>query len=331
VKERPLRWGVLGAAWIAGRAVLPAIQAGGGELVALASRDRARGQEMASRFGIPLVLDDYARLLEVELDAVYLPLPNSLHLPWTLGAVAAGKHVLCEKPLALSGAEAREISAAATASGLVVAEALMYRYHPRWRTVRQLVAEGRLGSLRHLQGCFSFPLGPPPNIRWVAGLGGGALYDVGSYLLSAARWLAGEPDRVLARVGRRHGVDSDGSVLLEFSGPAGPVAAELAFSFEAVEHEELVLIGTEAILVVPKPFTAWTGEAIPLQLRGGPGRGSEAIITAAADPYREMVVAFTASVRGGHAPFTDCGDAARNLAVLEACQRSAAGGRWERP
>jgi predicted dehydrogenase len=322
---------VLGAARIAGRAVLPAIQAAGGELVALASHDRARGQEMADSFGIPLLLDDYAGLLEVELDAVYLPLPNSLHLPWTLRAVAAGKHVLCEKPLALTRAEALEIGAAAAASRLVVAEALMYRYHPRWQTARQLVAEGRIGSLRHLQGCFSFPLRPPPEIRWVAGLGGGVLYDLGSYLLSASRWLAGEPDRVLARARRRHGVDSDGSALLEFTEEGGPVSAELAYSFEAVEHQEMALIGTEATLVLPKPFTAWGGEAIPLQLRRGLETEPESIPAAAADPYREMVAAFTASVRGDRAPFTGCEDAALNLAVLEACQRSVASGGWERP
>jgi len=331
VTVRPLRWGVLGAAAIARQAVLPAIQAAGGEVVALASRDPRRGRRLAADFGIPLLCSQYQALLESDLDAVYIPLPNSLHLPWTLRAMAAGKHVLCEKPLTLNAAEARQMVRAAKSHQVVLTEAVMYRYHPRWALVRQLVAEGRLGHLRHLQGSFTFTLRPPPDIRWKSALGGGALYDLGSYLVSACRWLAGEPQRVLARARNRHGVDSDGSVLLEFAGAGGPLSAELAYSFEAAEHQSLELIGSDASLTIPKPFTAWRGEAIPVRLRSVPTGSEESIPTPAADPYLEMVSAFTAAVREGLPLSTDAHDGELGLRVLEACQRSLVSQSWERP
>ena len=327
----PLRWGVLGAANIARRAVIPAISAAGGEVVALASRDARRGRDLASSLGIPLLFTGYQDLLEAELDAVYIPLPNALHLPWTLRALAAGKHVLCEKPLALTAAEAEEMGAAAKERGVLLAEAVMYRYHPRWQIIRELLKDGRLGSVRHLQGSFTFPLGPAANIRWDPGLGGGAMYDVGSYLVNACRWLAGEPDRVLGRTRMRHGVDSDGSILLEFPSRAGPVSAELAYSFESVEHQRLEVIGTLASLTIPKPFTAWRGESIPLWLSRAPAGAAERIPTLAADPYQAMVEAFSARVGGGAPLPTSAEDAALGMRVLDACRRSIASNGWEQP
>jgi D-xylose 1-dehydrogenase (NADP+, D-xylono-1,5-lactone-forming) len=331
VTAAPLRWGVLGAADIANKAVIPAILGAGGEMVALASRDRERGGEMAARFEIPQVYPSYEALLEADLDAVYIPLPNSLHHPWTLRAVAAGKHVLCEKPLALNSAEAKEMGQAAAQAGVVLAEAVMYRYHPRWQVVRQLVADGGLGSLRHLQGAFTFTLRSESDIRWDPALGGGALYDIGSYLVNASRWLAGEPTRVLTRAQLRHGVVSDGSMLMEFEAPQGPVSAELAYSFESAEHQRLELIGTESSLTIPKPFTAWHEEAIPLWVSPTPGGTSRRIPTPAADPYQEMVSAFTARVGGGHLLPTEPADAELGLRVLDAGHRSHVSGAWEIP
>ncbi len=329
--QAPLRWGVLGAADIAQKAVIPAIQAAGGQLTALASRDPERGQELARAFRIEQLFLDYQELVETDLDVVYIPLPNSLHLPWTLRAAAAGKHVLCEKPLALTASEAVQMREAAEAGGVVVLEATMYRYHPRWQTVRELVDQGAVGRLRHLQGSFCFPLGPPPNIRWERDLGGGALYDVGSYLVSACRWLAGEPTRVLARAEVRHGVDSDGSLLLEFQSPHGPLSAELAFSFEAAEHQRLELVGTRGSLLIPRPFTAWRDEEVPLWLSRDPTAPREEIPTPAADPYREMVEAFTSRVRGGAQLSTEATDAELGLRVLDAAHRSLISATWERP
>ena len=327
----PLRWGVLGAADIANKAVIPAILAAGGEMVAVASRDPERGGEMVAKFGIPQLCPSYEALLETDLDAVYIPLPNSLHRPWTLRAAAAGKHVLCEKPLALNAAEAKEMGEAAASHGVVLAEAVMYRYHPRWRVIRGLIGDGSLGSLRHIQGTFTFPLRSESDIRWDPALGGGALYDIGSYLVNASRWLAGEPTRVLTRAQLRHGVVSDGSMLLEFNSPEGPVSAELAYSFESAENQRMELIGTESSLTIPKPFTAWHEESIPLWLSPAPGGTSRRIATPAADPYQEMVSAFADRVGGGALLPTEAGDAELGLRVLDAGHRSHVSGEWEIP
>ncbi|HUY54442.1 MAG TPA: Gfo/Idh/MocA family oxidoreductase [Candidatus Nanopelagicaceae bacterium] len=329
--EPPLRWGILGAADIAEKAVMPAIQGAGGELAALASRNPERGRALASRFQIPRLCLSYQELVEGDLDAVYIPLPNSLHLPWALRAAAAGKHVLCEKPLALTAEEARQMTDAAQVHQVVLAEAVMYRYHPRWQTVHRLIREGEIGHLRHLQGSFTFSLGPPPDIRWEKDLGGGALYDVGSYLVNAGRWLAGEPTRVLARAQLRHGVDSDGSLLLEFQSSGGPVSAELAYSFESAEHQNLQLIGTKGSLQIRKPFTAWRGESIPLFLRREADGDTEMVATPAADPYQEMVETFTARIRGGPALPTGPEDAEMSLRVLDAARRSLGSATWEMP
>ncbi|MGC1185654.1 MAG: Gfo/Idh/MocA family oxidoreductase [Candidatus Dormiibacterota bacterium] len=328
--QAPLRWGILGAADIAQKAVIPAILGAGDTVVAIASRDRGRALEMASGFGVAVVAT-YLELIEAELDAVYIPLPNSLHQPWTLRAVAAGKHVLCEKPLARTAAEAQTMRQAARERGVVLAEAVMYRYHPRWKLVHQTISQGGVGALRHLRGTFSFDLAPPPDIRWQVELGGGALYDLGSYLVSACRWLAGEPTRVLARQHTIHGVDGDGSMLLEFASAEGPVAAELAYSFMAAEHQVFEVIGTRGSLLVPKPFTAWRHESIPLWLTKSPEQSAQAIPTPEADPYQEMVIAFDERVRGGAELLCDPADSESGLLVLDAARRSLASGAWEQP
>ncbi|MGH7691612.1 MAG: Gfo/Idh/MocA family protein [Candidatus Dormibacteria bacterium] len=325
----PLRWGVLGTAEIARVALIPAIRDAGGEVAAVASRDHLRGQRFAACCGIPKVCESYQELVDADLDAVYIPLPNSLHLEWTLRALAAAKHVLCEKPLALSPAEAVRMGDAAVAAGVVLGEAVMYRYHPRWEVVRELLGEGRIGALRHIQGSFTFSLTTSPDIRWQAELGGGALYDVGSYLVSACRWLAGEPTRVAARAQLSHGVDAEGSLILEFPGEAEPISAELAYGFRSAEHQQLELIGTTGSLLIPKAFSAWRGEAIPLWIQRTPAGPAESIPTPAADPYREMVLAFSQRILGGPPLAVEPHDSELGLRVLEAARRSALSGAFE--
>ena len=331
MRPAALSWGIVSGAAIAEKAVIPAIQAAGGRVLALASRNPERGRWLAAKFQIPKLCPTYQELVEAEVDAVYIPLPNSLHLKWTLRALAAGKHVLCEKPLALTADEAEQMDRAAREHHLVLAEAVMYRYHPRWQTVLQLLESGEIGRLRHLQGSFSFPLGPPPNVRWERELGGGALYDIGSYLVNACRWLAGEPTRVVAQARMRHGVDSDGSMLLEFASSDGPISAELAYGFESAESQKVELIGTTGSLVIPKPFTAWHAETISVWLSRHPADPGEPIPTASADPYREMVAAFTARVAGGPALVTGAEDAVLGLRVLDAARRSLNSHHWESP
>ncbi|MHB8333238.1 MAG: Gfo/Idh/MocA family protein [Candidatus Dormibacteria bacterium] len=329
MNRKALRWGVLGAARIASRAVVPAILAAGDEVGVLGCRDLARGLETAARLGIPKVVEGYQRVLEEDLDAVYIPLPNSLHLPWALAALESGKHVLCEKPLALSADQAVQMGAVAQRLQLVLAEAVMYRYHPRWRTVMELVRQGRLGSVRHIAGAFSFRLRPPPDVRWEKELGGGALYDVGSYLINAARWVAGrEPQRAVALAAPRYGVDESTTMTLDFPARSGSgaVTAAVSCSFAVAGSQWLVIEGEEAVMFIAKPFTAWHGEHLPIVVDSPLGR--DRISSAAADPYREMVLQFQRSVESGEPIETTATDAAGTLAVIEACQRSSLSGSW---
>jgi len=242
---------VLGAAWIADRALLGALRAAdGSELVAIASRDRDRAAELARRHGIPRVHDDYAAVLaDPDVDAVYVPLPNSLHLPWTQRALAAGKHVLCEKPLALNETEAREMAEAARAAGRLLMEAAMYRFHPRMRALAASLAGA---EVRHVSAAFGFPIRAGDNYRLRPELGGGALLDVGFYAADVARWLLGEPERVEA-VTRGAPVDMSCTALLGF--PGGAQAALFA-SFESAEHQELVVVCADRVERLERPFTA---------------------------------------------------------------------------
>ena len=324
----PLRWGVLGAARIARQAVVPAIQAAGGVVAVLGSRSPQRADEMARALGIAEAVEGYQAVLERGLDCVYIPLPNSEHRSWALAALASGSHVLCEKPLALNESEALEMAAAADAAGRLLAEAVMYRYHPRWALGRSLVADGAIGEIRQISGNFSFPLTAAADYRWDPALGGGALYDVGSYLVNAARWLAGrEPVEVRSVAIQRAGVDAAASISLRFpSGPAtGACLASLACGFEAAETEWLAVEGTQGAIRLERPFTAWHTQAVPVILRHQSGQVEELPVPAA-DPYLEMVRAFHAAIAGGDPLLTSARDGAANLAVLDSCRRS-----WEGP
>jgi D-xylose 1-dehydrogenase (NADP+, D-xylono-1,5-lactone-forming) len=268
---------VLGAAWIADVALLPAMrQAAGVEPLAIAARDPGRARALAGKHGVPRVHVDYPALLaDPEVDVVYLPLPNALHLEWTERALAAGKHVLCEKPLALNATEGREMADAAHASGRLLMEAAMYRFHPRMRALAAALAGA---GVRHLSASFGFAIDRPDNYRMRPELGGGALLDVGFYVADVARWLLGEPERVEAVI-RGDAVDMSCSALLSF--PGGAQAALFA-SFETAEHQELVAVCADRVERVEQPFTGWHE---PLE------------------QYRLMVEAFSDAVRtGGPAP-----------------------------
>jgi D-xylose 1-dehydrogenase (NADP+, D-xylono-1,5-lactone-forming) len=285
---------VLGAAWIADRAVLPAIRASSnGRLVAIASRDEARSQEFASRHGIARVSASYEALLEdPEVEAVYIPLVNSLHKQWTLHALAAGKHVLCEKPLGMDAAEAEEMAAAATAAGRHLMEAFMYRFHPR---MAALVAS--LHDPIHLHATFGFPLEDKTNPRLDRALGGGALLDVGCYTVSVARWILGEPDEVLARA-RVDGVDMTVSGLLHF--PGGSMATVWA-SFESPEVQELTVVTKSETHRLERPFTSMDP-----------------------DPYRLMVESFAESVLSDRPIAIPLSESIANMKVLDSMREAAA-------
>jgi len=239
---------VLGAADIAGKAVMPAITASGnGRLVAIASRDPERARAVASQHSIARVAAGYEDLLEDgEVDAVYIPLVNSLHKEWTLRAIAAGKHVLCEKPLGMDAAEAEDMGAAAKGKGVHLMEAFMYRFHPRMAEF----VEGVRDPL-HVQASFGFTLADKGNYRFNKAFGGGALLDVGCYTVSVARWILGEPDDVLAHA-RVDGVDMTVSALLQFPGGA---TASLFASFESAEEQELKVVARDSTHRMKLPFT----------------------------------------------------------------------------
>src|SRR4051812_20975729 len=190
---KKVRWGVLGVARIAVNRVIPSMQAGQWcEIAAIASRDHTRAEAAAHGLGIPKAYGSYEDLIaDPDIDAIYNPLPNHLHVPWSIRAAEAGKHVLCEKPLALSAAEVRELIAVRDRTGVVIAEAFMVRTHPQWRGVRDLVREGRIGELRLVTGHFSYYRVDPADVRNRVEWGGGALLDVGCYPITMSRWLFG--------------------------------------------------------------------------------------------------------------------------------------------
>jgi len=272
-------------------------QASGSQLVAIASRDPGRARAIAVRHGIPRIHSDYAELLgDPDVDAVYLPLPNSLHLPWALRALSAGKHVLCEKPLALNAPEAQEMTEAARAARRLLMEAVMYRFHPR---MQELAASVAAAEIRHLYASFGFRIDAPRNYRLRPELGGGALMDLGFYLADVARWLLGEPERVEA-VMRREGVDMSCSAVLGFPGGA---QASLYASFESPEYEELVVVCSDRVVRAARPFTAWRDPH---------------------DPYRLMVEAFAEAARSGAPAPVPVESSIANLRLLDRI-RDAAG------
>jgi predicted dehydrogenase len=325
---------VLGCAGIAAKAVIPAIQSSRlGRVGAIASRDLDRAKAMAARFGIANAYGSYEDLLAApEIDAIYNPLPNHLHVPLTIRALEHGKPVLCEKPIALDAAQAMELAAAQKAAGLPVAEAFMVRHHPQWKTARALVGEGRLGEVRAIQTIFSYYLDDPRNVRNQADIGGGGLFDVGCYAVNTARFLFGaEPLRAIALMEKDpiFGTDRLTSGLLAF-----PEGRQLVFtcSTQLALTQKVMVLGTRARLEIPIPFNAPANVPTLLVLDDGrdlAGGGREEIAIAPADQYREQADAFAEAVLTGTPLETDLDDAVANMKAIDALFRSATSGRWE--
>jgi predicted dehydrogenase len=243
-------WGVLGAAGIATGAVLPAIAASkNGRVVAIASRDPVRARTLADVYRGAKAPHSYEALLaDPEVDAVYIPLVNSVHREWTLRALAADKHVLCEKPLAMNASEAEEMAAGAESAGKLLMEAFMYRFHPRTRRFIEALKDPM-----YVQASFGFTVKVTSDFRLQADLGGGALLDVGCYGVSMARWILGEPSQVLARSRMAGGVDMTTSALLQF--PGGRTAAVWA-SFESPEEQSLTVVARDDVHRLNRPFSS---------------------------------------------------------------------------
>ncbi len=285
-------WGVLGAGFIARQAVIPAIQQSrNGRVKALASRALDRARALATEQRIERVYGDYRALLaDPTLDAIYIALPNHLHCPWTIQAAQAGKHILCEKPLACTAGEGAQMVAASQQADVQLMEAAMYRFHPRWRRLKQLVEEGRAGQERFLHSSFTFTLNPAHNYRQHPAYGGGALLDVGCYCVNALCWLNNtDPVEIRAFTTRQHpdGIDLATSAVLRF---ANGTLGHIQCSFDAAEHQSVEFIGTTGTLTVPQAFTAWREDHTTLLFQQGNQLTQEQFTPT--DPYQLMVEHF---------------------------------------
>ena len=331
----PVRWGVLGVADIAVKQVIPAMQrTRSSRIVAIASRDLHKAEAAAKALGIPRAYGSYEALLaDPEIEAVYNPLPNHLHVPWSIRAAEAGKHVLCEKPIARSAAEARELLAARQRTGVLIAEAFMVRTHPQWLKVRELMEAGRIGELRLVAGHFSYYRRDPADVRSRVEYGGGVMLDIACYPVTLSRWLFGaEPVEVAAVLERDPDfkVDRLVSGLLRF--PSGQ--ASFTVAGQAVPYQRMQIFGTRGRIELEIPFNAPPERRCRVLLDDGRdllGSGIEAITVDAADQYGLQGTRFAEAVRGRGTVPVPLEDAIANMAVLDALFRSAETGRWERP
>jgi predicted dehydrogenase len=328
-----LRWGVLSTAAIGVKKVIPAMQRGEFTTVqAIASRNLAKSKEAAARLGIPTAYGSYEELLaDPDIDAIYNPLPNHLHVPWTIKAAEAGKHVLCEKPISLTVAEARTLLAVRDRTGVKIGEAFMVVTHPQWVRVRQLLDEGRIGPLRSVAGFFSYYNDDPANIRNQADLGGGALMDIGCYMILAARFgFKQEPTRVVATLDRDPKMHTDRltSALLDF--PGGQ--ATFTCSTQLVPYQRVQFFGAKGRIEVEVPVNAPPDRPTRIFLDSGSdlfGGGVTTETFPVCDQYTLQGDAFSNAVQtGGEVPVT-VEDAIRNMSVIEAIFRSGRSGQWE--
>jgi predicted dehydrogenase len=317
-----LRWGILSTANIATEKVIPGIRrAARNEIVAIGSRDGETARRVADRLSIARAHDSHEALLEdPDVDAVYIPLPNHLHAEWTIAAARAGKHVLCEKPLAMTAADAERMIAAADAAGVHLMEAFMYRHHPSWVAVRELIASGRIGTMTAVQSWFGFYNDDMTNIRNVRAFGGGALYDVGCYCINLSRMLfGGEPVRVEGAVVRDDGdgVDILTTGILEFE----TGIASFGCSIRTETDQRVHIYGTEGRISIGIPFNIPPDRPTEIYLtQGGDppvAPATETFTFEAKDPYAAEAEAFAAAVLDGLPTPVPPSDAVANLRVIE--------------
>lgn len=331
--NRKVRWGVLGVASIAVRRVIPAMQKGEwSEVTAIASRDERKAQQAAAGLGIPKAYGSYEALLaDPEIEAVFNPLPNHLHVPWSIRCAEAGKHVLCEKPLSMTVAEARQLLAVRDKTGVKIEEAYMVRTHPRWLRVRDLVRSGRIGELRSALGFFSYFNRDPKNIRNLVEAGGGALMDIGCYPITTSRLVFGEePRRVLGLLERDPDMKTDRltSAILEF--PSGH--AVFTCSTQLTPYQRMQFFGTKGRIDLEIPFNAPNDRPTRILIDDGSdllGSGIVAEEIPACDQYTIQGDLFSRAVRENLPVPTPLEDAVQNMSVIEAVFRSAQSGCWE--
>jgi predicted dehydrogenase len=319
-----VRWGVLGTAKIALAKVIPAMQRSPWcEIVAIASRNLAKAKAAARELNIAKAYGSYEELLADEsIDAVYNPLPNHLHVPYTIKAAEAGKHVLCEKPIALNADEARTLLAVRERTGMRIQEAFMVRTHPQWLETRRLIQTGRIGTLRSITGFFNYFNADPANIRNHLEFGGGALMDIGCYPITISRWMfAAEPHGVLGLIERdpAFGTDTLTSGVLEFA----QGHSTFTCSTRLAPYQRMIFFGTEGRIEVLIPFNAPNDQPTEILL------DSERIGLPVCDQYEIQGSLFSQALRQNREQPIPLEDAISNMAVIDAVFRSATTGQWE--
>ena len=326
---RKIRWGIISTAKIGTAKVIPAMQRGEYcEVVAIASRDIERARQTALQLGIPKAYGSYEDLLgDPEIDAVYNPLPNHLHVPVSIQALQAGKHVLCEKPIALTAAEAqRLVDAAQQHPRLKVMEAFMYRHHPQWQKARSLVRDGHIGVLRTIQSFFSYFNDDPHNIRNDPGMGGGGLMDIGCYQISLSRFIFdAEPQRVfgILEFDPRFHTDRLVSAILDF----GSGTSAFTCSMQLVAYQRVNIFGTAGRVEIEIPFNAPPER--PCKLWHEHDGETELIECATCDQYTIQGDLFARAILEVTDVPTPLADAIANMRVIEAIVRSGGNGTWE--
>jgi len=314
-----LRWGFLGASRIGRRALAPAIAAASGHaLHAVGARDAARARAFADEFGVARSYDSYQQVLDDPgLDVIYVALPNDAHLPWTVRALEAGKHVLCEKPLALTAGEVRQMQDAERRTGRRVMEAFCHIAHPQVVRARELIAGGAIGSIVSMESRYGFALDRPDDYRWIARHGGGALYDIGCYCLSIMRALSGrEPVRAAVAAAMRGDVDATLTGLLDFGDGIG---GQFMCSYVSAYTQQVTVIGSAGVLSLDWPFAS-KGRTTRLTLKDASKQFPPC------DPYVAMVEAFGRSVRGEEAMGYDLAWSLRQAQALDALRAAAVSG-----
>ena len=329
--ERKVRWGILSTANIGMAKVTPAIQKSpSSEVYGIASRNVDRAQEAAAELGIPNFYASYEELLaDPEIDAIYNPLPNDLHVEWTLKAAQAGKHVLCEKPMGLDAADAERLRAAP--DSVIVAEAFMVRYHPQWLRARELARSGALGEVRAVQAAFSYFNVNPENIRNKPENGGGGIMDIGCYPITAGRFFFdAEPKRVLALIDRdpTFGVDRLASIVADFGG-----GRQLSFvvSTQLVPYQKVHVFGTKARAEIVIPFNAPVDQATAVKIDAGFSLDDSLVgreIIPACDQYTEQAEAMAQAILNGTGLPYGIEDSIASMRVIDAVFKSEKSGTW---
>jgi predicted dehydrogenase len=328
-----IRWGILSGSSFAVEHIMPALkQCKGLELAAVSSRNADTARALASKFNVARAHGSYQALIDdPELDVIYNPLPNHLHVPWSIKALEAGKHVLCEKPLAMNAAEAEELIVARDRAGLHVQEAFVIRHHPQWRRVRELVREGRIGTLKGAQGWLSYRLEDPDNFRNKPEMGGGGLVDIGVYPMVTSRYVfEDDPTRVFACVERNPdtGVDCLVSAILDF--PTGQ--AGFTCSTQLAVQQHMAFFGSHGRIELADPFAQAPDREARILIGGDRGIWDAPVedyeTFAPVNMYINQAEEFSAAVRGGELEFP-LEDALVNMRTLDALFRSGESGTWE--